>query len=207
MQTTTMTDSKKHFSVRSIAVIGMLSAVASVLMILEFPVPFVPAFIKMDLSELPALIGAFAFGPMAGVTICLIKNLVHLLFTTSGGVGELSNFLLGACFVLPAGLIYKLKKTRGGALLGVVAGDVLMAAASIPINYFVVYPVYTAFMPMEVILSMYQAILPGIKTLLQALLIFNAPFTFVKGALSVGITFLIYKTISPFLKGETQKRA
>lgn len=92
---------------RVLALGGMLSALSTVLMFFSFNVPLMPSFIKMDFSELPALIGAYALGPLGGVAICLVKNLVNLLFTTTGGVGELSNFLIGACFTLPAGLIFK----------------------------------------------------------------------------------------------------
>ena len=105
-------------SVRYMSVTAMLSAVAFILMFLDFSVPFMPAFIKMDLSELPALIGAFSMGPVCGILICLIKNVLHLFITTTGGVGELSNFLLGVAFVLPAGLIYRHKKSRRSALIG-----------------------------------------------------------------------------------------
>ncbi len=94
----------------------MLSAVAFILMFLDFSVPFMPAFIEMDISELPALIGAFSFGPVCGVIVCLVKNLMHLLITTTGGVGEISNFILGAVFVFPAGWIYKRKNGRFSVL-------------------------------------------------------------------------------------------
>lgn len=187
--------------VRRMTMTAMLAAVSFVLQFLEFNVPFVPAFIKMDFSDLPALIGAFALGPVSGVVIALIKNVLHLFMTSSGGVGELSNFILSALFVLPAGLIYKHKKTRTRALIGALTGAIVSALVSIPSNYFIVYPVYTAFMPMETIVSMYQAILPSVKNLLEALIIFNAPFTFIKEMISVVITFIIYKHIAPFLKG------
>lgn len=191
----------KKVNVRTMTMTAMLSAISFILMFLEFNVPLMPSFIKMDLSELPALIGSFALGPVSGVMICLIKNILHLFVTSTGGVGELSNFILGACFVLPAGLIYKHKKNRKSALIGSLAGAVVSALISIPSNLFIVYPVYTAFMPMETILSMYQAILPGTDSLLEALTIFNAPFTLVKELFSVVITFLVYKHISPILKG------
>jgi riboflavin transporter len=190
--------------VRRMTMTAMLAAVSFVLQFLEFNVPFVPAFIKMDFSDLPALIGAFALGPVSGVVIALIKNVLHLFMTSSGGVGELSNFILSALFVLPAGLIYKHKKTRTRALIGALTGAIVSALVSIPSNYFIVYPVYTAFMPMETIVSMYQAILPSVKNLLEALIIFNAPFTFIKEMISVVITFIIYKHIAPFLKGTNQ---
>lgn len=180
---------------------AMLAAAAFVLMFLDFSVPFMPGFIKMDLSELPALIGAFAMGPISGVTICLIKNLLHLLITSTGGVGELSNFILGASFVLPAGLIYRRWKGRRAALLGALAGAVLMGAISVPSNYFIVYPVYYNFMPQETILAEYQLIFPGVKNILECLLVFNMPFTFVKGLFSVLIAMMIYKPLSPIIKG------
>lgn len=196
----------RQHNVRYMTVTAMLSAVAFALMFFEFSIPFlVPSFIQMDLSELPALIGAFAMGPWYGVIICLIKNLIHLLITTTGGVGELSNFILGAAFVLLAGLIYQRKKTKKNAVIGSVLGAVFMALLSVASNYFIVYPVYTAFLPMDTILAMYQEILPSADTLLKCLVIFNMPFTFVKGMLSVVITLLIYKHISPIIKGVSNK--
>ena len=180
----------------------MLTAVAYILMFFDFSIPMlIPSFIKMDLSELPALIGSFAMGPMCGVLVCLLKNLLHLTITTTGGVGELSNFILGAAFVLPAGLIYKHKKTRKSALLGSLLGAAVMGVLSIVSNYYLVYPFYYNFMPKETVLAAYQAILPGMKNILQCLVCFNMPFTIVKGLISVAITFVIYKSLSPILKG------
>ena len=189
---------------RYLVISAMLSAVSIVLMQFDFSVPFMPSFIKMDLSDLPALIGSFSMGPLYGVLIALVKNLLHLLRTSTGGIGELSNFLLSALFVLPAGVIYQKKKTRKRAIIGAVIGAACMAVGSVITNYFIVYPVYTAFMPMETIIAMYQAILPSIKNgdLLSCLVIFNMPFTFVKAMLSVVITLLIYKPLSPIIHGE-----
>lgn len=188
-------------AVRYIAVTGVLSAVAIVLQYIELPIPIMPSFVKLDFSDLPALIGSFAMGPACGVLIELIKNLIHLAVSQSGFVGELCNFMLGAVFVLVAGWIYKKDKTRKGAIVGSLVGAIAMAAFSFPSNYFITYPFYENFMPEDVIVSMYQAILPGIKNLPQALLVFNVPFTFVKGMIDVVITFLVYKKISPLLHG------
>lgn len=193
---------QKPVNIRYLTVTAMLSAVAFILMFLDFSVPFVPAFIKMDISELPALIGAFSMGPVCGAAVCLIKNLLHLLITTTGGVGEFSNFLLGVVFVLPAGWIYKKKKTRKRAFFGSLAGAALMSVVSVFSNYFIVYPFYTMIMPIDKIIGMYQAIIPTVNGLLECLIVFNMPFTFFKGMLSVGITFFIYKRISPILKGK-----
>jgi len=204
-QTAIVNKTEKRVNVRYLTVTAMLSAVAYILMFLDFSVPFMPAFIKMDLSELPALIGSFAMGPLCGVVVCLIKNVLHLFITTTGGVGELSNFILGVAFVLPAGLIYKHKKNRKSALIGSLVGAAFMGIFSIVSNYFLVYPVYYNFMPEEVILAAYQAILPSVKNILQCLICFNMPFTIIKGMFSVVITFLTYKHISPILKGSQNR--
>ena len=184
---------------RKMVMTAMLAAVSSVLMFFSFNVPLMPGFIKMDFSELPALIASFALGPVSGVAVCLVKNLVNLFFTTTGGVGELSNFLLGSLFVAPAGIVYRKIKGRKGALVGSLIGAAAMAVCSVFSNYYVVYPIYTAFMPMEAILGMYRAINPQVENLWQALLWFNMPFTFLKGMCSVAITFCIYKKISPII--------
>lgn len=194
----------KRSNIRSLAVTAVLGAVASALMFVGFHVPLMPSFLQLDFSELPALIASFSLGPLSGVAVCLIKNLVHLLATTTGGVGELSNFLLGAAFVLPAGLIYRAKKTRLGALIGALIGAAAMALLSLPSNYFIVYPAYGLVMPMEAILDLYRAINPNVRTLWDALIWFNLPFTFVKGLLNTAVAFIIYKRISPIIKG-TQK--
>jgi len=190
-----------QINVRKLTMTAMLAAVSTVLMFFSFSVPLMPSYIKLDFSELPALIAAFSMGPVSGVTVCFIKNLINLTNTSTGGVGELCNFLLGAFFVLPAGIIFKKKGTMISAILGALLGAVIMAIASMFINYFIIYPIYTAFMPMDAIIGTYQAILPSVKNLWQALLIFNMPFTFIKGLCSVIITLLIYRKISPIIKG------
>lgn len=187
--------------IRFITMTGVLGAVSTVLMMLSFSVPFMPSFIKLDFSELPALIASFSMGPVAGVAVCLIKNLINVTMTTTGGVGELSNFLLGVCLVLPAGMVYKFKKNRTAAFLAALAGSLIMAIASLPLNYFVTYPIYMNFMPIEAIVGMYEEIFSGVDGLLSCLLIFNVPFTFLKGFLVTALTFLIYKHISPLIKG------
>ena len=207
MDSTQMTNGravmKSRVNVRKMTVTAMLSAIAFVLMFLDTAVPIMPSFIKLDLSELPALMAAFELGPVWGVIVCLIKNLLHLLMTTTGGVGELSNFILGAAFVLPAGLIYHHKKTKKNAIIGALVGSVIMGAISFPSNYFIVYPVYYNFMPKEVIVAAYQALVPfaTIDSIAKCLLFFNVPFTIVKGLLSAIITILIYQPLRPLLKG------
>ena len=196
----------KKISVRKMTVTAIMSAISAVLMFLEFSVPIVPSFLKFDFSDLPAVITAFAVGPVWGVIVELLKNLIHLPFTHTSGVGELANFIIGALLVFPAGLVYKLKKDRGGALIGSLSGAFVAALVSVPVNYFITYPFYTNFMPMDAIIGAYKAIVPAADTLIKALLIFNVPFTFVKGLVCVVITFVVYKKLSPVIKGKKKEK-
>ena len=189
--------------VRVLTGTAMLGAVAAVLMYLEFPIPIMPAFVKLDVSELPVLIASFAYGPVSGILVCLIKNLIKLPSTSTAAVGELFNFVMGALFVGVAGLIYKRNKTRKGAIVGALLGALVMAVVSVPYNYFIVYPAYVVMyhLPLDAIIGMYQAINPNVNGLLACLLVFNLPFTFVKGALDAVLCFLVYKPLSPILHG------
>lgn len=195
---------KSQSKTRLLTGCGMLTAAAIVLQYIEISIPIIPSFIKLDFSDLPELIGAFAYGPLAGVLIALVKNLIHLAVSQSGYIGELSNFILGAIFAGVAGLIYKRKKTKTGALIGAVVGALCMAAISYPSNLFIVYPFYYNFMDKEAVLGMYQAIVPGIKSIEQALLVFNVPFTFAKGLVCTAFCMLIYKPLSSVLHGKNR---
>lgn len=194
---------RRTINVRKLTITAMMSALSYILMkFLCFKLPFMPFFITMDFSELPALITAFALGPVWGVIVCLVKNVLSLFSTNTMAVGELSNFILGASFVFTAGMFYKHMGGRKGALIGSLCGAAAMAIISVFSNYYVVYPIYAAFMMrMEEIMQAYQAINPNVETLWDALIWFNLPFTFCKGMASVVITFLIYKKLSPLLKG------
>ena len=194
-------NTKNQVNVRKITACAMLTAVAIVLQFIELSIPLMPPFIKLDFSDLPEIIGAFAYGPLAGIIIALLKNLIHLPMTGSGCIGELSNFILGAVFAGVAGIIYKKNKTKKGALLGGIIGALAMAIVCVGTNYFIIYPLYYSVLglPEATVLSMYQVLLPNVKNIFEALLIFNLPFTFVKGAIVVGMSMIIYKPLSPFL--------
>ncbi len=196
--------SKTNSKTRLLAGCGMLSAAAIALQYLEVPIPIIPSFIKLDFSDLPELIGAFAYGPVAGVIIALVKNIIHLAVSQSGYVGELSNFMLGAVFAFVAGIIYKKHNNKKGAFIGGAVGALCMAAVSFPLNEFIVYPFYYNFMNKAAVLGMYQAILPSIKNIEEALLVFNVPFTFIKGLICVVISMLIYKPLSGVLHGRSK---
>ena len=196
-------NARRRTRIRTMVMTALLGALSTVLMFLSFSVPLVPSFIKLDLSELPALIAAFSMGPLSGVSVCLIKNLIKLPSTSTAAVGELFNFVMGALFVGVAGFVYKRSKTRRSALIGAGMGALAMAVVSVPYNYFIVYPAYVVMyhLPLEAIIGMYQAINPSVDGLLACLLTFNLPFTLFKGLLDAVLCFLIYKPLSPILHG------
>lgn len=203
------TTKKPLLSTRMITAIGMLAAVSFILYLpqLEISFAFLPSFLKLDFSDLPALIGSFAYGPVAGIIICLIKNLLHIPLGTSSGVGEICNFLVGVAFVVPASLIYRRHKSRKTALIGSLIGSLLMGVFSVPVNYFITYPFYATFFANGItdIVAVYTALFPNITNLFTALIVINLPFTVVKGLLATGLCFVIYKRLSPILKGKNTK--
>lgn len=197
-----MSVTKSKQRTRMIVGCGMLTAVAIILQYIEIAIPIMPSFIKLDFSDLPEIIGAFAYGPIAGVAIALLKNLIHMAVSQSGFIGELSNFILGAVFAFTAGYLYKRNKTKKMAVIAGVVAAVAMAIVSVPSNYFLIYPLYYNVMgfPEVAILGMYQVLLPSVKNIFECLLIFNVPFTLVKGLICVAVTLLIYKPLSHVLK-------
>ena len=192
----------KKLNIRALTLTGVMGALAFGLMMLEFSIPIMPAFIKLDFSELPALITGFAFGPLWGIAVCFIKNLIHVFISSTGAIGEISNFVLGAVFVGVSALIYKHRKNKKWALISCIIASAVMAVFSVFSNYYIVYPLYVKVlgMPEAAILGMYQAILPSVDNLFEAIAIFNLPFNFVKMILVSLICFAIYKRISPIMK-------
>ena len=174
-----------------LAVTAMLAALSAVLMFFEFPLGFIaPSFYEFDFSEVPVLVGTFSMGPIAGVVIEFVKILVKFLIkgTSTGGVGELANFLIGCSFILPAGFIYKYKKTRVGAIVGMLTGTVAMAAIGVPL--------YSSFMPLTEIIKMGQAIFPAIDGTFTFCLYCVGPFNIIKGLIISVVVFIIYKPLS-----------
>ena len=188
-------------SARTISMTAMLSAVAYLLAFLEFPVPLSPSFARMDLSDLPALIGAFAFGPLAGLTVELVKNALQLLTTSTGGIGEIANFLMGASYVLTAGLIYKRHKTKKTALAACVLASVVMGIAAALANYFILLPLFESFLPLDQLIASFAEFMPFIQTKLDVVLVNAFPFNLLKGLAIGGVTMLTYKRLTPVLKG------
>lgn len=208
MSTTTMTEtrekSKERIGVRGVVQIGMLSAIAIILMQFEVPLPFAPPFYKIDFSEIPVLIGCFVMGPLAGAIVELIKVILNVVIsgTTTGGVGDIANFLIGCAMCVPAGMIYKKYHTRKSALVGMAVGSVFMTVIGCILNAYVLLPVYAkAFeMPIDALVAMGTAVNHSITSLSTFVIFAVAPFNLLKGVLVSFIVFLIYKKISPIFK-------
>ena len=199
----TVATQKRTFlqNVRILTMTAVLSAISFVLAFFEFPVPLSPSFARMDLSDLPALIGAFAYGPMSGILIELVKNALQLLTSSTGGIGELANFIMGSSFVVTAGLIYKSHKTKKTAMIACLIASVTMGIVASIVNYFILLPVFEAFMPLDQLIASFGEFIPFIKTKLDIVL-FNAfPFNVLKGIGISIVTMLLYKRLSPILKG------
>lgn len=192
-------------NVRNLVVIAMLGAVAMVLQFFEFPLWFAPSFYELDLSEVPVMIGSFALGPAAGALIELVKNLLKLITkgTNTAFVGDIANYVIGCALVVPAGMIYKRKKNKKNAIFGMAAGTVFMTVIGCFVNAYVLLPAYgKAFgMPIDALVGMGTAVNPAITGLGTFVLLAVAPFNIVKGVVVSIITVLLYKYVSPVLKG------
>ena len=191
----------KSFSLDRMVKVGILAGISYLLMFIQLPIPIAPPFMKVDLADVPALIGGFAMGPLYGVLIQLIKNVLNLSKTMTGGVGELSNFVVGSTFVLVSSLIYRDKKTRKNSILALVLGVIAMSAVATLSNAFVVFPIYGKVMNVE--LEAFAAMIPGnnlVSNYLTMMVFSIAPYNRIKGAVEAIATQLLYKRISPILK-------
>ncbi len=198
---------EKIFSTRKVAMIGMFSAIAMILMLFDFPLPFAPMFYKLDFSELPILVGTFAFGPVAGVMMEFVKVLLKLLVkgTSTAFVGDLANFAVGCSFILPASVVYFFRKSKKSAIAGCIAGTLVMTVFGTAFNAVYLIPAFSEIygMPLESILEMGAKTNPLVREndILSFVAACVAPMNLIKGV-SVSIaTLLIYKPLSPIIKG------
>ena len=196
---------KKVFTTKNLVLMAMFSALAAVLMLWEFPIPFIaPNFYEIDLSEIPILVGSFIMGPVSGVIMEAIKIILKLLIkgTSTAYVGDFANFCVGVCLVVPASIIYQKHKTKKNAFIGMLVGTLFMAVAGVVLNYFVMIPFYVkAFgMPLEAIIDAGAKIQPLVTNKLSFTIVCVAPFNIVKGIIVSLVTALIYKHISAFVK-------
>lgn len=195
----------KLLSARGMTVMAILSVMATILMLFDIPLWFAPSFYQVDFSEVPVLVGAFALGPVAGIIIELLKVLINLVTsgTDTAMVGETANFIVGCALVVPSALIYHHKKTRKSAILGMIVGTVIFVAAGCLLNAYVLLPTYAKIygMPLDALIGMGTAVNPSINGMMTFVLFAVAPFNLIKGAAVSIATILLYKYVSPLIKG------
>lgn len=192
---------KQKLNVSTLVKVSLLGVISYLIMYFEIPlIPF-PAFLKLDFSDLPAIIGGFAIGPMAGILIVLIKNILHFILNTqTGGVGELANFIIGGSFVLTSSMIYEIKRSKKMAVVSCFAASIVMAISGGLANYFVLIPLYSKFMPLEAIIQMGKIFLPIISDVKSLVIYAIIPFNIIKGIILSILTGILYKKISILLK-------
>ena len=194
------------FTTRKVAMIGMFSAIALILFLFEFPLPFAPSFYELDFSEIPVLVGTFAFGPAAGVMIEFLKILLKLFIkgTSTAFVGDLANFVVGCSLILPASVIYAFHKSKKNALLGCVAGTLILTVFGTAFNAVYLLPAFSKLyhMPLESILAMGKEVNPLMTegSIVSFVVACVAPMNLIKGAADSIVTMLIYKPLSPIIK-------
>ncbi|MFV0413065.1 MAG: ECF transporter S component [Oscillospiraceae bacterium] len=190
---------------RKMVIVAIFAAIATVLRFLEFPLPFLPPFLKLDISSVPIMVGSFMFGPLAGVAMAAVKALVCLFATQTAGVGELADFLITGSFALTAGLVYKYHKNRKGALLASVASIATTTVVGAIANYYILLPFYAqTFMPMEAILEACQKVNPNITSISTYILYGVVPFNIIKGTVIALVTFAVYKKLSGWIHRYTE---
>lgn len=197
-------NTKKKMTTKMITQIGMLGAIATVLMLFEIPLPFAPSFYEIDFSEVPVLIGCFSMGPLAGALIELVKIILNFVIngTMTAGVGEVANFIIGCSICVPAGIIYKKNKTKKGAVLGLLVGTMFMTTLGCFVNAYILLPTYAAAfqIPIEGLIEMGTAVNGNIHSLFTFVMFAVVPFNLLKGVLDSVIVMAVYKKISPILK-------
>ena len=181
--------------------IAILAAAASILFLLEIPVV---AFYKLDLSNIPVLLGAFSMGTVPGLIILGLKSAIGLLHSSSAGVGELADFIMGAALLIPASIIYHRNKTRKNALVGMIIGTICTAVVGVLVNKFIMLPFYMGAFHMDMDAIVAFANVGGVDTEWKLLLLITGPFNLLKGAVLSAVTFLIYKPLSPILHARTR---
>jgi riboflavin transporter FmnP len=195
----------KLLSARGMTVMAILSVMATILMLFDIPMWFAPSFYQVDFSEVPVLIGAFALGPVAGIVIELLKILINLVIngTDTAMVGETANFIVGCALVVPSAIIYHMKKTKKAALLGMIVGTVVFIVTGCLLNAYILLPTYAKIygMPIDALIGMGTAVNPAIDGMMTFVLFAVAPFNIIKGVAVSIVTIILYKYVSPLIKG------
>lgn len=195
--------SQGKWNVATMTKISILAAIATVLMLLDFPLPFFPVFLKIDASDLAALLAAFSMGPIAGVIVEALKNVLHGLlrgFGDTGGIGNLANFIVGVGWVVPAAWYYQTHKNRKGAIIGMSIGVVAMTLVGAVGNWLIFLPLYSKFLfPMDAIIEMAHKSIPGVTDMKTLIIFAFVPFNLLKSIVISLIAAFVYKPLSPLL--------
>lgn len=183
---------------------AVLGAISGILMLLEFPLPFIPPFVKMDFSELPVILGGFIMGPVNGALIAVIKIVLNFLFngTSTAGVGEIANLIYSLGYMLPSVLIYHKLRSKKGAVVSLVIGTVITSVLAVIINIFVTFPLYGKLMGIDIptIVAMCQAVNPYVKDMVSLMIFSMLPFNLFKYGVTSIITFVLYKKLSSVIR-------
>lgn len=193
---------KRKISTRAVVKVGLLSAVAFLLMFVEMPIPgLFPDFLKIDISDIPALIAGLAMGPAAGICVEIVKNFLHtIVATTTGGVGEIANIIVGSAFVVGTSFVYRRKRNFKSLVLGFVCGTVSIAVVGSIVNYFFLLPFYGQLMGMDAIISLGHTVNPNVHNLGTFVLWFIAPFNIIKGIMISVLAIPLYKKLERVIK-------
>lgn len=201
---TTQQKTDRILSIGNMAKMAIFAATAGVLMLFKFPLPFSPAFMTVDFSDVATLVSGFVLGPVSGIITVVLKNLINLILngTMTAYVGELSNIIVGSTFVGVASFIYQKHKSKKSAIIGLIAGVIAMTTLATLSNYFIIFPMYAKIMHIELdgFVSMVPAFNSIVKSYKDVILFAVVPFNIVKGFLNAIVTFLVYKKISKFMK-------
>jgi len=192
----------KVFTTSTLVKVGILGAIGYILMFISAPLPMLfPEFLKIDISDLTALLGGIALGPIAGITIEFLKNLLQFLtgMSTTGGIGELANFLIGGSFVWVVSYIYSRKREMSGIVIGLICGIIIMTIVGCLANYFIILPFYSTIMPIEAVIGMGAAINPVIVDKITFVIWIIAPFNLLKATIMSMLTLPIYKRTEKIL--------
>lgn len=184
----------KKMNIRTLTSVGLLSTLAYLLMLLNFPIPPFPSFLMIDFSDIPALIAAIIFGPLAGIMVELVKNVLDFFMTgspTGVPVGHLANFVAGITFILPVYYVYKKFESKKGLTVALAAGAVFMAVMMSVLNYYVILPAYTLFLNAPAMSA------PETKEMVVSAIL---PFNMIKGMVMAVVFLLIYSRIYVWMR-------
>ena len=200
----------KNMTTKNLALIGMMGALGAIMMLMRFPIPFLPPFLSFDFSIIPELIGGFALGPCNAFLIIVVKILIQLVIsgTNSMFTGELQGLLLSCSLVLPASMYYQHHKTRNSAALGMMIGITICTITAIFTNMYLIIPFYISLydMNMDMIIEMCKEVNPFVDSLGKMVIFGIVPFNLIKTGLNGLITFLVYKKISPMIHSFAKRK-